>query len=195
MEFLESRHQVGAIASIVMNTTSASTFKASAWLRTRRRRFHLDMTPMVGLAFLLLTFFLLHAGVAKLRIMALTIPVVDDSDIVCSGMLHPVEKVTIMLGTNHKLHYYCGLNNPLDSSVPVPALCTTDFSPRGIRHMLLVRHSQLPEPIILIKAAPGATYKDMIDILDEMNITAQKKYALVPLTAADRQLLLANGQQ
>jgi biopolymer transport protein ExbD len=179
----------------MMTTTSTATFKASAWLRTRRRRFHLDMTPMVGLAFLLLTFFLLHAGAAKPRIMTLTMPVIDDLTNVNSGMVLQAEHITILLGPNHKLHYYCGLNNPLDLSVPVPALCTTDFGPQGIRHTLLVRHSQQPEPVILIKAAPGATYKDMVDILDEMNITAQKKYALVPLTAADRELLRANAQQ
>ena len=178
-----------------MNTPSTSAFKASTWLRTRRHRFHLDMTPMVGLAFLLLTFFLLHAGVAKPRVLALTMPVIEDSDSAFLGMLHPVEEVTIILGSNHQLHYYLGLNNPLDPSMPVPELRTTDFSSRGIRHMLLARHSQQPEPVILIKPAQGATYKDMIDILDEMNITAQKKYTLVSLTAADRQLLLAIGRQ
>ncbi|MFD1873928.1 biopolymer transporter ExbD [Hymenobacter bucti] len=178
-----------------MATSPTSTFKVSARLRTSWHRFHLDMTPMVGLAFLLLTFFLLHAGVAKPRILPLTMPVADKSDTYGIGICLLSETMTIILGDNHQLHYYHGMNNPLDPSVPTPELRTTDFSALGIRQMLLVRRSQQPEPVILIKPAPGATYKDMVDILDEMNITSQKKYALVPLGAADRQLLLANGQR
>ncbi len=42
---------------------------------------------------------------------------------------------------------------------------------------------------VLIKAGPRAKYSDMVDILDEMNITGQWKYAITALTAADRQLL------
>lgn len=176
-----------------MNTHSSSAFKASTWLRTRRHRFHLDMTPMVGLALLLLTFFLLHAGVAKPRVLALTMPVYAlDKGIHCS--IRP-DYMTIIIGNGHKLHYFYERDYPLGSAVPFTKLHTTDFSPQGIRKVLLVRRAQLPEPVILIKLAQGATYKDMIDILDEMNITAQKKYVLVPLTAADRQLLLANGRQ
>jgi biopolymer transport protein ExbD len=179
-----------------MATSPTSAFKASTRLRTRRQRLHLDMTPMVGLAFLLLTFFLLHAGAAKPRVLLMTMPVEDKAaDSYGVGSCYFIETVTIILGGNHQLHYYFGLNNLLDPSIATPELRTTDFSASGIRQMLLTRRRQQPEPVILIKPAPGATYKDMVDILDEINITAQKKYALVPLGTADRQLLLANGWQ
>jgi hypothetical protein len=42
---------------------------------------------------------------------------------------------------------------------------------------------------VLIKSGPKAKYSDMVDILDEMNITNQTKYALTDLTAADHRLL------
>jgi biopolymer transport protein ExbD len=175
-----------------MATSPTSAFKASTRLRTSWHRFHLDMTPMVGLAFLLLTFFLLHAGMAKPRILQLTMPF--NNPYKACGEYHISGAITIILGHNHSLYYYYGLNNPLDTQTLVPELKNTDFSVRGIRQVLLTQN-KTAQNLIFIKTAPGATYKDMVDILDEMKITSQRLYTLVPLGAADCQLLLANGQQ
>jgi biopolymer transport protein ExbD len=148
------------------------------------------MTPMVDLAFLLLTFFMLTTTFAKSRAMQLTMPVADD--------VHPHEvpsssAMTIVLGKQHRVHYYFGLNNPADPTVVAPKLYTTDFGPQGIRHALLTRNRQQPAPIILIKPSAQADYQDMIDILDEMNITNSKKYALVKITPPDTKLLQQAG--
>jgi biopolymer transport protein ExbD len=160
--------------------------------RARKHSFHLDMTPMVDLAFLLLTFFMLTTTFAKPRVLQLTMPVPDKKQ---PSLVASKQAMTIVLGKNHQLHYYYGLYAPADPTVPVPTLQTTNFGARGIRQALLARQSQQPEPIILIKPSPQATYRDMVDILDEMNITNQKKYALTDLGTADRQLLQANDRQ
>jgi biopolymer transport protein ExbD len=158
--------------------------------RVKKRSFRLDMTPMVDLAFLLLTFFMLTTTFAKSRAMQLTMPVADEkhiSEVASSGAM------TIVLGKQHQVHYYFGLNNPADPTVAVPKLHTTNFGPQGIRQALLTRSRQQPTPIILIKPSAQADYQDMIDILDEMNITNQKKYALVKITAPDTKLLQQAG--
>jgi biopolymer transport protein ExbD len=147
---------------------------------------------MVDLAFLLLTFFILTTTFAKPRVMQLTMPV---KDLKHTADVRPSHAMTIVLGGGHRAYYYFGLSRPDDPTVPVPALHTTDFGPKGIRQALLVRSRQQPEPIVLIKAGPHAKYSDMVDILDEMNITGQMKYALTDLTAADRQLLPASERQ
>jgi hypothetical protein len=122
--------------------------------------------------------------------MQLTMPVRNHENIT------PVKQsqaMTIVLGDAHRVYYYFGLNDPADPTVPKPTLHTTDFSARGIRQVLLARRRAQPgQPLmLLLKAGPKAHYQDMVDILDEMNITDQKKYALVDLAAADRQLLPA----
>jgi biopolymer transport protein ExbD len=160
--------------------------------RVRKHSFHIDMTPMVDLAFLLLTFFMLTTTFAKPRVLQLTMPVPDKKQPV---LVASKQAMTIVLGKNHQVHYYFGLYAPADPTVPVPTLQTTNSGARGIRQVLLARQSQQPKPIILIKSSPKATYRDMVDILDEMNITSQEKYALTDLSATDRQLLLANGKQ
>ncbi len=161
--------------------------------RARKRSFRLDMTPMVDLAFLLLTFFMLTTTFAKPNVMQLTMPVKPkpgDTE----TPIRQSSAMTIVLGGGHQVYYYFGLSAPGDPSVPVPALHTTNFGPQGIRQALLARGQQQPAPIVLIKAGPRAKYSDMVDILDEMNITNQKRYALTALAPADRQLLPAAEQ-
>ena len=152
--------------------------------RANKLRFRLDMTPMVDLAFLLLTFFMLTTTFAKPTVMDLTMPVgkaptdVRDRD-----------ALTILLDKNHRVLYYFGLNAPADATVPVPTLHPTTFAADGIRQVLLERQRKHPGTVVLIKPTADAQYRDMVDILDEMTITGQKKYALVELSADDSHLL------
>lgn len=168
--------------------------KAGKKPRARKHTFRLDMTPMVDLAFLLLTFFMLTTTFAKPRVMQLTMPVKPQSDDQVTP-LKASKAMTIILGSGHRAYYYFGLARPDDPSVPVPTLHTTNFGPQGIRQALLARGHQRPAPVVLIKSGPQAKYSDMVDILDEMNITAQRQYALTDLTAADRQLLPLSERQ
>lgn len=146
-----------------------------------------DMTPMVDLAFLLLTFFMLTTTFAKPTVMQLTMPVKKTGD---QDMSVPESgAMTVILGKNHRVHYFFGLNSPDDKLVPMPELHTTTFAASGIRQVLLARQAQRPPLMVLIKPSADSKYQDLVDILDEMNITNQKKYALVNLAPADLTLL------
>ena len=150
--------------------------------RTKKMSTRVDMTPMVDLAFLLLTFFMLTTTFAKPTVMQLTMPVPGDNIPVGES-----SALTILLGKNHQVHYFFGLNAPNDKSVPAPELVTTNFSAAGIRQVLLSR--QKLKTMVLIKPTAESKYQDMVDILDEMTITNQKKYALVKITQNDISLL------
>jgi biopolymer transport protein ExbD len=147
-----------------------------------------DMTPMVDLAFLLLTFFMLTTTFAKPNVMQLTMPVKKTDDVE-DTKIKASQAMTIILGKDNKAYYYFGLNTPLDKTVPKPELQVTNFSANGIRQVLLDRQRRQPEPIILIKPTEDSKYKNMVDILDEMNITNQKKYALVKVPKDDLDLI------
>ncbi|GAB3293054.1 ExbD/TolR family protein [Hymenobacter humi] len=152
--------------------------------RAKKMSTRIDMTPMVDLAFLLLTFFMLTTTFAKPYTMELTMPVKDTPTPVPGS-----RAMTIILGKDHRVHYFFGLHTPNDNTVPAPELRTTTFAADGIRRVLLARQQQVSKPIILIKPSADSKYQDMVDILDEMNITHQKKYALVKITQDDLTLL------
>lgn len=149
--------------------------------RVKKSAFRLDMTPMVDLAFLLLTFFMLTTTFARQNAMDLTMP--DGK-----GPATPLKQskaLTLILGKDSQVHYFFGLND----AETKPTLRTTTFSAAGLRQILLNRQRQQPAPFVLIKAGPDAKYRDLVDVLDEMNITDQQQYALVDFTPADQQLL------
>ncbi|MDB5268718.1 MAG: biopolymer transporter ExbD [Hymenobacter sp.] len=153
--------------------------------RAKKMSTRIDMTPMVDLAFLLLTFFMLTTTFAKPFAMDLQMPVksITQTPVAMS------KAMTIILGKNHRVHYFFGLNAPQDKTAAVPELKTTSFAPDGLRPALLARMRQQPGLVVLIKPSADSKYQDMIDVLDEMNITNQQKYALVKITQDDLTLL------
>ena len=144
----------------------------------------IDMTPMVDLAFLLLTFFMLTTTFARPYTMELSMPVKSREP----TKVKASEALTILLGKNHQVHYFNGLNSVQEGQLA--SLQTTTFGPDGIRRVLQARQQQQPgRLVVLIKSVPEAKYQDMVDILDEMNISHQQKYALVKITQDDLNLL------
>ena len=152
--------------------------------RTKKLSTRVDMTPMVDLAFLLLTFFMLTTTFAKPSVLQLQMPVKDEPTPVSAQ-----RALTIILGKGHRVHYYFGLHDPNDKTVPAPEVQTTTFAASGIRQVLLARLQQATPPVVLIKPSADSRYQDLVDILDEMSITNQKKYALVRITPADLTLI------
>ncbi len=162
--------------------------------RAKKMSTKIDMTPMVDLAFLLLTFFMLTTTFAKPNVMQLTMPVKEKNPNPDEQTkIKASQAMTVILAPDDKVFYFFGLNEPNDKSVSVPEIKVTDFSANGIRKVLLERQRQQPEPIILIEpySVDGKTskYKNMVDILDEMNITNQKKYALIDIPKKDVELI------
>lgn len=181
---------MAALEPTAPKTAGKNQRSASAKPRARKHSFRLDMTPMVDLAFLLLTFFMLTTTFAKPRVQELTMPVRDPQ--ARPSTVPASQAMTILLGEGRQVAYYFGLNDPAG---PAPALHRTDFSSRGLRAALLARQRQGGQPIVLIKTDKGAQYQSLVDVLDEMNITSQRQYAITDLTTADRQLLLAQPQR
>jgi len=165
----------------------ASSVPVGRGSKPRRKKLstRIDMTPMVDLAFLLLTFFILTASFTKPTVMDLAMP---DSKGAKSDV--PASRaMTLILGKDSQVHYFFGLNTEDEPA----KLHTTTLSPDGLRRILLERQRQLPAPTVLIKASQDAKYRDLVDALDEMTITDQQKYALVDLTPSDRGLLKNNS--
>lgn len=151
----------------------------------------IDMTPMVDLAFLLLTFFMLTTTFAKPNVMQISMPVKPENEVE-QPPLKASNALTIYLGPNDKVYYLDGL-----ADEPTAKIETTDFSTNGIRKHILQRRkdniafNQGKEKLfVMIKPLKTARYKNMVDILDEMNIATVGAYALIKdFTDGEKKLL------
>jgi biopolymer transport protein ExbD len=153
--------------------------------RAKKMSVHLDMTPMVDLAFLLLTFFMLTTTFSKPQTMEINMPVKEEK-IEDQMPLKASNALTIIVGEDDKLFYYFGLGDPADN----PEVLESDYSANGIRKVLLSpRVKSNNKMTVLVKAMETSRYKNMVDILDELKITETKKFALVDITDNDKTLV------
>jgi|WetSurMetagenome_2_1015567.scaffolds.fasta_scaffold119042_2 biopolymer transport protein ExbD len=110
--------------------------------RAKRHSTHIDMTPMVDLACLLLTFFMLTTAFAKAKVMEIVLPERTPKE--KKNDAPQVDKdraLNIILVAGDKVLWYNGLADP--TKPPLPTLTETDFSDEGIRKVVLHRNKDL----------------------------------------------------
>lgn len=138
----------------------------------------MDMTPMVDLAFLLLTFFVMTTTLMKNFVLEIQQPLSDEAG--NHRDVKPEHVLNVVLGDNGKVFWYMGM--------PGSAATQTDFSGSGIRKILLRKNQEIKNLYVFIKASDQSRYQNMIDMLDEMSITGISNYSLVDLDAEDKKL-------
>ena len=176
-----------------------------------------DFTPMVDMNMLLITFFMLCTSMSKPQTMEISMPRKDLLNEQDQNKVKASKAMTILLGKEGKVYYYMGepdYENP-------DMVQETDFSPNGLRAILLGRNQivmqkirelkqkkenleitneeylkesaeirkEKDSPVILIKATDFANYKNLIDVLDEMQICNIGRYAIMDVTQGDLRLL------
>jgi biopolymer transport protein ExbD len=154
--------------------------KKDGKVRSKKTSTRIDMTPMVDLAFLLLTFFVMTTTLNKPQTMEITMPEKPKAEDQ-QPMVNEKRVLTLILGSEDKIFWYLGITDP--------KVNVTDFSATGVRNILLRENSQIKEMVVLIKPSDESRYKNVVDILDEMNISNIARYALVEITEVDKQLV------
>ena len=103
--------------------------------RPKKHSTHIDMTPMVDLACLLLTFFMLTTAFSKPKVMEIVLP--DNKPVPVSQRTTIAKERTynIILGADDKVYWYHGLADSKKEALP--ALIPADYSKDGIRKVLL----------------------------------------------------------
>ncbi len=144
-----------------------------------------DLTPMCDLGFLLITFFIFTTTMAKPTAMNLAMPKDTDKP----DELNKVKEsgaLTIMMGKSDVIYYYLG-NDPTK-------LQTTGY--KDIRGIILDKKKSTPADdfFVTIKPDKDATYKNAVDVLDEMTINAVKRYAMVDPSADEYKLIQLTEQ-
>lgn len=144
-----------------------------------RKDTKVDMTPMVDLGFLLITFFVFTTTMSSPKAFKLNVP--DDSakdeeqtQAKASGAF------TVMLSKDNHVYYYEGQLQGDGSNFK-----SSNF--KEIRNELLRKKANTPEKdfVVIIKPSEEANYKNVVDMLDEMQILEIKRYAIVDINESD----------
>lgn len=206
--------------SEIQQNDSGGGDKKHKKVRAKKSSTHMDMTPMVDLAFLLLTFFMLTTTFSKPKTMEINMPVKPDKPEE-EQKIKESQALTILLSAGNKIVWYTGLG---DDPAKPPVTNIADFSlngPKSIHKVILDKNQdiftkvQLTKDsisrgllkedegkktiggykgvkdglVVLIKPDSTAKYKNVVDILDEMNVCAVGRFAIVDITDSERELL------
>jgi biopolymer transport protein ExbD len=164
-------------------------------VRSKKQSTRVDLTAMVDLAFLLITFFMLTTSLSKPLAMDIAKPDKDEKNKENKLELRASQTMTILLGSNNKVAWYMG-----EAGKSVPTI--EGFA--DVRKSLLDNKKKVKETmgkdiIIVIKPSDKSSYKNFVDIMDELNIT--KTNIMAPaidddpehLTDAERDAMKAGG--
>lgn len=171
-------------------------------VRSKKSNAKVDLTAMVDLAFLLITFFMLTTSLSKPQSMDLGLPDKNDSTKVDDDIkVDQKRTMTIIMGDNNKIKWFHGLlENPEPSGKPTDAVYGRD----GLRKEILKRvvsvnayckatmknYKEGDGLIVIIKPSKKSTYRNLVDILDEMAICKVPTYAIVNDITPEEQKLV-----
>ena len=186
--------------------------KGAGVKKAKKLSTRVDMTPMVDLGFLLITFFIFTATMSSPTTMDLNMPKdtekkEEETKVKQSGAL------TIMLSKKDKVYYYEGELAPDGANFK-----STDF--KGIRDVIIKKKKDViasytpnaeceakakekgkpvsdcfdTDFVVVIKPTDDANYKNTVDILDEMTINMVKRFAMIKITDVEKGLVKATEQ-
>lgn len=151
-------------------------------VRSKKQSTRVDMTPMVDLGFLLITFFMFTTTFSKPNVMDLGLPAKPDID---QPAPPPTEidlsnSISVIVGKNDRIFYHqqdeAGLNDG--------TLLETNFDREGLRKVIeqaKARAKDRSKFTVIIKPTDDAVYKNFVDILDEMAITKNERYGVTDI--------------
>lgn len=135
-------------------------------VRSKKQSTKVDLTAMVDLAFLLITFFMLTTSLSKPQAMDIAKPDKDSKD-ENRLELRESQTMTILLGKNDRIAWYMG-----EAGKSAPTIeGYNDIRASLLKNKKDVKDASGRDIVIIVKPTDGATYKNFVDIMDEINVT------------------------
>ena len=148
------------------------TKKMKKHKRMRRLGVRIDMTPMVDVAFLLLTFFMLTTTMNRPQTMEINLP---------------PEKAVVEVAQSNLLTLRIKEDGSIYWNIAEDPPQKVEY--KGLRVLMTQRLQQNPKLITLIKVDRKGKYHMMVDIMDELNLANITRFSLAPMLDADKQVL------
>ena len=148
-------------------------------VRSKKQSTRVDMTPMVDLGFLLITFFMFTTTFSKPNIMDLKLPAKPKPG---EEIKNPPEidlrnSLTFIIGKDNRVFYHQKDQEGLNAE----SLLETTYDQKGIEKVVTQAKKGAKDPnifTVIIKPLDDANLKNFVDILDEMAITGNKRVSI-----------------
>jgi biopolymer transport protein ExbD len=147
--------------------------------QTNKRSLNIDFAPMVDLGFLLITFFIFTAKLTEAKAFKLNVP--DDSIVDIPTNAPESATITLQLKGNGVVDYYEGFEHK-----PIEKGTLSLYAQNSVRTHLIDKRNRILQQIgsdsnyvVLIQPTAKTSYKEVVDVLDEMQILAINKYVLL----------------
>jgi len=136
----------------------------------------IDLTPMVDLGFLLITFFIFTTSMSEPTAMKLILP--SDKNLNDPIKTPAPKTLSIIINGNNTFSFYHGLDS---SSIQVGGNTVTDFRNILIKKKkeLITNFGNADDLMVIIKPTDEASYSSIVNVLDEMKISGIKRYVLI----------------
>lgn len=161
-----------------LNASESRNKQHAGVAKTKKLSTRVDLTPMVDLGFLLITFFIFTTTMARPTAMKLVMPADE-------GEPTPIKKsgaLTLLLADKGRVYYYEG-------DFENASVKTTDLN--KVRGVILEKKQRTPvkDLFVIIKPASSSVYGDVVNVLDEMTINDVKRYALIDITREEEAVI------
>jgi biopolymer transport protein ExbD len=181
--------------------------------RPKKGHVHVDMTPMVDLAFLLVTFFVLASSLSKPKVLEIIYPKEVENEDDKTKLADELATTLLIGGKDTEVFYYHGKFKP-DST----QLQLTDFSKDGFRKVMLEKNVNVNDayaallkqyenvktegdtafvrkkgeifnaknaPFVIVKTIDETPFKNVVNAMDELNICNVKKRAVMDMAESE----------
>lgn len=170
---------------------AANMRKGKSFAHNKKHILRIDMTPMVDLGFLLVTFFVFTTTMSTTKATDLFMP--SDKPINIPTELPKSLALSLLLCDNNKVYYY---NGDFNEAISSNRIYETNYSTyQGIGKIIRQKQKEIDESgkftggrkglMLLIKPTSMSNYKNVIDALDKTAINDVKKYAIIEPTTEE----------
>ena len=145
-------------------------------VRQKKNPIRVDMTPMVDLGFLLITFFMFTTNFTKPNVMDLGLPAKDPVT-EPKNVIGDKNQITFIIGENNRIFYHQSNSNDLTEA----GLKETDYSGVNVSKIISTAYENAPKKeifTIIVKPTDDSNYKNFVDIMDNISISKKERYGI-----------------
>jgi biopolymer transport protein ExbD len=165
--------------------------------RSKKHSTRVDLTPMVDLGFLLITFFIFTTSMTSPKAMKLNMPkdTIDDG----GTLVGESTALTVIPLDENKIFYYHGA---LEDALKTNTWGFTNYSVSdGLGQIIRTKQAVLEKMkpgksndlVVMVKPAPESNYENVVNVLDEFLINQVTRYAIMDITPEEKEIAYAKA--